>query len=555
MIKWDVIKFKIINSNLILFLLFFLLILAVYWPSLNLGFFSDDYDMLSVVSKNSNIFYYFSHNIIGEQGGGSYGPIWNLLFIIQYKLFQLEPFFYHFVSILVHVLNAILVYLLAKNIVKEKIISLASGLIFLILQNHVSAIVWISVQPHLFATFFFLLALYFYTNYLNNKKEHFYIFFVISLFFSLFTKEISITFPAVLILLELFFKEENISWQSYLKFLLKRLFVPILLFIIYLVLRSYTTGQLAGYYASSGLNFDFKQMYRMFLELTSNMFVSFPGRRLMMEWLFNHSLTVVLFLALFIWFLVKIDKFSRKVSILFLVIYIIVSLPFLQLLLHPLNNSGERYTYLISAFFSILFMSILFYLVRGLKFGRHLFIVICALVVIYNIFLIYPKERYWIQSGEVVKGIISSSREIDWQNKYVIFVGLPDNLEGGEVFRNSIKEAILMETNKKIEGIRIPIYTGLNGKTYNLDYFDLRVLKNGSFEINSILENSYSFTGFKDWRDETGDYHMLNYRKPELGDIVRINLNTSKMGDLKKQGKQVVIVYYNNLRLKEFFVE
>ncbi len=554
MINWSSIKLKIVENGWLIWLLFFLIVIFVYWPTLGVGFFSDDYQMLSVAAKNSNIFYYFTHNIIGERGGGSYGPIWNLLFIVQYQFFHLHAFFYHLINVVVHVLNAYLVYLLVKKVVKNNLVSSASALVFLLLQNHTSAIIWISVQPHLFGTLFLLAALYFYCQYLENLKKGRYWLFLLCFTLSLFTKEISITFLTILILFDFFYKNENNQWLTYLISLIKRLAMPFLILVVYLFLRHYTTGQVAGYYATSGFSFDFGQMYRMFLELTANMFTAFPGRRLAMEWLAHHGWFLVLLLILFITFLSQIEKFWRKIFILFFLSYLVASLPFWQLMLHPLNNSGERYTYLISTFFCIFVLSFLYYLVRGLKFGEYLYIIMCTAIISYNLFLIPAKEQYWIQSGEVVKGIIASARQIAWQGKYVVFVGLPDNLQGGEVFRNAIKEAILMETGFKVLGERIPLYTALNKNNYQTNYFQLTKTGNDNYEIRSIEQNNFNFTGFKDFSNELGNYHLKNYQKPDIGKGIEINLNQEKVEALL-QGKKLILVYYNNLRLNELVIE
>ena len=135
----------------------------------------------------------------------SYRPVATLSYFFIYSVAQLDPFYYHLASLLLHMLNAILVYWLANLILQNRLGALIAGLLFACHPVLTEAVNAVSYNEDLFAAFFFLLSFIFYIN-LNSKK------YILSLCFyllGLLSKEMAITLPAVIFLYDLTFRDEN----------------------------------------------------------------------------------------------------------------------------------------------------------------------------------------------------------------------------------------------------------------------------------------------------------------------------------------------------------
>ncbi|MCB9803200.1 hypothetical protein H6761_04315, partial [Candidatus Nomurabacteria bacterium] len=137
--KFSFAKFK----NYQIFLVFLLLSLVVFASSLKIGFLSDDWHWLWLAKNTTWSWQIFLSNYEGGNFGGSYNPVLLLLFKISYLLFGQNAFFYHFLSLIVHSFNALLVYLLATKFfvllkIKDfKKFSILSALLFLLWPSQV----------------------------------------------------------------------------------------------------------------------------------------------------------------------------------------------------------------------------------------------------------------------------------------------------------------------------------------------------------------------------------------------------------------------------------
>lgn len=550
MLKTFIEKFNGLGQfkNLLIWLVLFLLVLVVYFPSLFLGFFSDDYHLLYVVFQDPHPWHYLKSNVIGEFGYGTYGPIFDWLMILQYKLFGLKSIFYHLFNLILHSLNGLLVYLLAKKIIKKDWLAFFSSLIFLLMHNQVSAVVWVAILPHLAATFFYLLSLYLFWIFLEENKLRYYFLALLSIILSLLTKEIAITFIVIFVLAALFFSRKN-SWSSKLKLIFKINILPLIILLTYLKIRLVIVGQLVGYYGNEHLDFALGKMYKMFIQLIANLFFDYPWRVKVADWLLMHNWLVLLIFLLLI--IIIGNSKSRKKELMFLFLsFLTLTLPFLQLLLNPLNDGGERYTYLISTFFVILFVALSSDIVERLKLSRLGYIIIGVLLVVVNCLAIQPKLNNWVKGGQVVRGITNSASQLNWDNKYALFIGLPDNLQGTELFRNAIKEAIFLERGIKIEGERLPVYSVLNSENYQQDYFRLDKISVGELRLVVSDSKKGQFTGFPEFKGELGSVYLEDYQKYDTGSSILLKINKGKLEELKKQGRDLLVVYYNNLKLQ-----
>ncbi|MFA5870610.1 MAG: tetratricopeptide repeat protein [Candidatus Paceibacterota bacterium] len=149
---------------------------------------------------------------------------------------------YHLVNTLIHILNAILLFLLLTRISKNFFFRFFPSLIFLIHPLQTEAVTYVSGLGDSLSFFYILLGIMLYMRWLENSKEKRGIFFYFGTLFlfivTLLTKERGIIFPAYLLLIELWYwYKEKTYFKNFLKKLSLSLLPFILIACIFLLLR------------------------------------------------------------------------------------------------------------------------------------------------------------------------------------------------------------------------------------------------------------------------------------------------------------------------------
>lgn len=126
--------------------------------------------------------------------GGYYRPLVMLLYTLEYPLWGENPFGYHLVSILLHVLNVFLVYHLIHLFFRDRTLSFISALLFASHPLHTEAVSYLPSRGDLLVTAFSLLA---FLTYLSSRR-HFRALSLLFFLMALLCKEIAMVFPLLL---------------------------------------------------------------------------------------------------------------------------------------------------------------------------------------------------------------------------------------------------------------------------------------------------------------------------------------------------------------------
>ena len=168
---------------------------------------------------------------LGERqiGSGevSYRPVTTLTYFIDYAFWGLNPFGYHLTNILLHLLNAILLYFFASQLTNNKRIGLFSALLFALHPVNSEAVAVVSFREDLLAFLFFITSLIFYIKInasCGRKKTIFYVLSLASFLLALFSKEMAFTLPLILILYDFYFSPPKKSKLYYLGYIVIALF-------------------------------------------------------------------------------------------------------------------------------------------------------------------------------------------------------------------------------------------------------------------------------------------------------------------------------------------
>lgn len=183
-----------------------LLIFLVYQPVIHGQWLWDDDDL---VSENMSLRSVEGLREIWIKPGATpqYYPLTFTVFWLQYQVWGPEPAGYHLVNILLHFLNAALIWILLKRLKIPW--AYGAALIFAVHPVNVETVAWISELKNAMMVLLYLLTLLSYFQYRDvsslgsrDQGRHFYYFLAIFFFtFSLLSKTTAATLPIVIIIL------------------------------------------------------------------------------------------------------------------------------------------------------------------------------------------------------------------------------------------------------------------------------------------------------------------------------------------------------------------
>ncbi len=219
--------------------LIFLVSLIIYSNSLAGQFvWDDEYFIVKnrFIRSVSNFPLFFTYSPTIALGGLSkdiYRPLVTLSYAVDYSLWGLNSFGYHLTNVIIHSLNGMLLFLLLYLIFDKISLAFFTSLLFISHPIETETVSWISGRSNLLFLLFYLLSLFFYIKFSKRHKKNFYIISLISFALSLFSKEMAISLPLILVTYDIHFsKSENFK-----KRVLK--YIPyFLLMLFYLIIRT-----------------------------------------------------------------------------------------------------------------------------------------------------------------------------------------------------------------------------------------------------------------------------------------------------------------------------
>ncbi len=133
---------------------------------------------------------------------GHWHPVTWFSWLLNYSLFGLDPFGYHLVNLLLHVINTILLFLILRRMTRALWPSAFVAVLFAIHPLHVESVAWITERKDVLSTFFMMLTLGAYSFYVENRDFKRYLFVLLFYILGLMSKSMLVTLPFVLLLLD-----------------------------------------------------------------------------------------------------------------------------------------------------------------------------------------------------------------------------------------------------------------------------------------------------------------------------------------------------------------
>ncbi|MEK9630031.1 MAG: tetratricopeptide repeat protein [Nitrospinota bacterium] len=177
---------------------------AVYFPILDHDFIN--YDDPEYITENlrvqegltlKSIFWAFT-----TLETSNWHPLTWISHVLDYQLYGSDPSGHHLTSLIIHIANALLLFFVFNRMTGEYSKSIVVATLFALHPFNVESVAWISERKNVLSTFFWLLTMAVYIEYLKRKKLKFY--FLVLLFFlmGLMSKPMLVTLPFVLLLMD-----------------------------------------------------------------------------------------------------------------------------------------------------------------------------------------------------------------------------------------------------------------------------------------------------------------------------------------------------------------
>lgn len=204
------------TSYILVFLLFFSVVFIFYGNILKTWFQQDEWSLMGRdIYLNSlhgvPVIGAFLWNIFPDPRF-AFNPLYDAVFALMVKLWGVNFTPYAIVSLLLHTMNAFLVFVLVKKLTKHLGLSLLSGIIFATSAIGQKAITWIaaSINTQGAATLA-LIALLIFHKFIETKKIRWLFSVFLMMFFSLWFKETTVSMFFVIIVFSLLFAG---SWKA-----------------------------------------------------------------------------------------------------------------------------------------------------------------------------------------------------------------------------------------------------------------------------------------------------------------------------------------------------
>jgi tetratricopeptide (TPR) repeat protein len=243
----------LVPKNWSLIFILFLAILGTYYASLPSPFMNlDDTYYIRDNPYIRDLSWEGIYKIFSRPIVHNYFPLQILSYTLDYQIWHLQPFGYRLHNVVLHVLNAVLVFLLLKKIFSNTWVSFLAALFFGLHPVNVESVTWIAERKNVLSMAFLLLSLLAYLYYLEAQKpgrrRGFYAAALLFFPLSLLAKVSAVVLPLLLFLYDLCFLRRSMREmvRDKLPFLALAAFFSVLAVWVYR-----QGGCLADYYGGS----------------------------------------------------------------------------------------------------------------------------------------------------------------------------------------------------------------------------------------------------------------------------------------------------------------
>ena len=480
------------------FILFLIGILILYYPTHQAGFVTDFYGWQDKFDNGSIT------GILTTFGWHANQQVAMIFFYTLYCLFGINGWGWFICFSALHALNGFIAFkffrrLFEKFSLRNAAISAFIGsLLFLFSPYQAEVLVWRVCIHYLVVTLFLLLILWETLNYLEEKRSKFLWRIHMLFFLSLFTLEIALIIPLLLVVLVLIwnttFEKEKRDREG-----LGRLIFPQFALIgLFFLANKLILSEWVGHYGAAthfniSLHDVFSNYFRYFIKyLVFARYFDHPVKMKIFsiaENSFGIEALLTFFITGFFASLIFYKRLSNRLRAagLSLLFFFISLTPIVTLyMVTLLYGENDRYGYPASIFFWMTISVLLAWLPKGIFYS------LSVLLVGVSIFLLLKTTQWWNEGNSVYYGLLNDFRWYDKEE--VIILNIPDNYHGLYMFR------IYGEPSGLKEGLELIRKKPYAGEMHEVTQFNMMTPNDGvSVKKDSTGNLTVTFNQWGNW--------------------------------------------------------
>jgi hypothetical protein len=407
--------------------------LALYAPALSAFFLADDFYFLDIASSAHDVRVIFMPLI-----GRFVRPLVVLLYYACYQAAGPTPWIFHLAVFAFHVLNASLVFLLGRRLVRDDggLSAFLAGLLFVVFSSHSEAVAWVAgaADP--------IVALGLLTGFLcflrardPDSSPAWIVLSLSAVAAASFAKESWIVLPGLVLAYAACFPAASTTSRRRTAIFMA---ASVALVAVYLLGRLLVFGSITGGFTGLGTTIGSARWPREAVKFVFRCVLP-AGPWVLRFW----PLAMLGVLVTAVAILVRWHRGLARALIFTGAATAIALVPVLPLSISVVNTESERFTYVATAFSSLLIVCAARMMFRG----RTSFTLACGVLIIWHAAVLVENTKRVHAAGVMVLNIarsfVDEVREHDAGGRSPIFLlNLPDNLGGTYVFRSGFSTAV-----------------------------------------------------------------------------------------------------------------
>ncbi len=195
---------RLLESPLWMCLFLLIVVLACFWQVRSHDFVNFDDDtyvtanpMVQRGIAKDSVAWAFKTTV-----AGNWHPLTLISHMLDVQLYGLRPGPHHMTSVLIHAVNAMLLFLLIRSMTGLLWPPFLVAVLFALHPMHVESVAWVSERKDVLSTFFFILTIFSYVRFLEKRTVFAYLGVVLFFVMGLMSKPMLVTLPFVLVLLD-----------------------------------------------------------------------------------------------------------------------------------------------------------------------------------------------------------------------------------------------------------------------------------------------------------------------------------------------------------------
>jgi len=395
-----------------------LVIFINYFGSLANHFTYDDRLVISENEYFQSLYSFtnlFSKNYFKFSGESTYRVVVTISYLIDYKIWGLNSFGFHFTNLLLHLFVTFTLYFLLIGIEDRRESSVPNSpnsqlpfiatILFSVHPVHSEVINAIGFREDLLCSLFYVLSFYFFIKALDitsRKIDRVFLAMAIGTYIlSLFSKEMGITLPFVLLLYYLMYGKGSIRIQKFILYLIPFIIVTLFYIVIRFKILINPPQEIAHYPGGNFIN-NILTMSKVFVYYIILLF--FP-LRLKIQYDFPASTgfsdVIALISIMIIFFIIVLSIYLKRYSVIytFSILFFFIALLPVSNLIPIINFIAERYLYLPSIGFCLIIAYLIDKKMRNRRFMSvpHLslsYVILIILLCFYSV-INFRQNRIW----------------------------------------------------------------------------------------------------------------------------------------------------------------